>query len=82
MKVPVYYRTFYDCLTSSFSPPAAFQENDSASEFLESKHLEQESRGERGARESGGSVHCHAYRHGLYCDDVGVGKPSVMHGER
>lgn len=53
---------------------AAFPESHSTSEFLASKQLEQrgESGGARGARESGGSVHCHAHRHGLYWHEVGV----------
>lgn len=58
---------------------AAFPKIDSTPEFLEGKQLEQhhESGGTHGAGESGGSVYCHAHRHGLYCDDVGGGKPGV-----
>lgn len=55
---------------------AAFPEIHSTSEFLEGKQHEHrhESSGELGGREGGGSVHSHAHRHGLYRDDVGVGK--------
>lgn len=58
---------------------AALPEIDPTSEFLEGEQLEQhrESRGAHGARESGGSVHCHAHRHGLYRNDVGGGKRGV-----
>lgn len=59
---------------------AALPQINPTSEFLEGEQLEQQ-RGERGgahgARESGGSVHCHAHRHGLYRDDVGGGKRGV-----
>lgn len=58
---------------------AAFPESYPTSEFLEGKQLEQqwESRGARGAREGGGSIHCHAHRYGLYCNEVGLCEPCV-----
>lgn len=66
-------------LTVSCFSFAAFPKNDSTSEFLEGKQLEQhrESRGACGAREGGGSVHRHAHRHGLHSNDMGDGKPGV-----
>lgn len=30
-----------------------------------------------GARESWDSIHCHSHRHGLHCNDLGGGKPSM-----
>lgn len=60
-------------IVSGFLFFSAFPEINSTSEFLEGK-LEQcwESGGA-----CGGSVHCHSHRHGLYCEEVGDGKPGV-----
>lgn len=79
MKWNLLCRRVSDCLLGFFFFVAAFPEINSTSEFLEGKQLEQrwESGGAHGARQSGSSVHRHPHRHGLYCDEVGDGKPGV-----
>lgn len=71
MTVPSLFYFFFFC--------AAFPEINPTSKLLEGKQREHchRSTAAHGARESRGSVHCHAHRHGLYGHGVGAGKPGV-----